>query len=180
MRPVGTHRGNGSVRFQVQQVARRRLYASGAPEREGLVGLAHDRLAERWTLPFFQRLRERLLPRMRPVGALEVGELRRLASEPVSLWALQAEHALVLARDDGDTIEQLHERARRWAACLRTRTAPGLASPHWGHPVYGARLDPATGELDVVWATPGEWFEFALGALEESREPAAAHELQPA
>ncbi len=56
----------------------------------------------------------------------------------------------------------IDQSARRWHACLRTRTAPGLASPHWGHPVYGARLDPANDELDVVWAAPGDWVAFAF------------------
>ena len=59
-------------------------------------------------------------------------------------------------------VGEIRERARRWLSCLTTRTAPGLASPHWGHPVYGARLDPLSGELDVVWAEPGDWCDAVL------------------
>jgi hypothetical protein len=100
------------------------------------------------------------------------------------VWAFVAPLATVLALDHADSEREIRERARRWLGCLTTRTAPGLASPHWGHPVYGARLDPASGELDVVWAVPGEWCEAVLADRIPEREwdlPAHwARELQEA
>ena len=160
MRSIGTHRGNPVLRSMIQQAGRRRLYASLAPH-QGELDSSADPQAIRWTREFFEHLRSALLPRMAVTAALEEGELRYFGGADWSLWALSAPHALVVAYDHGDSPAQIRERARRWRACLQTRTAPGLASPHWGHPVYGARLDPRTDELDVVWATLGSWFDFA-------------------
>jgi len=161
MRSIGTHRGNPVLRGMIDQSARRRLYSSLEPARAGAEGTPGDPSAVRWTRAFFERLRDVLVPRMAVTAALEDGELRYFGGSPPDLWALCAPHALVLAYEHADSPQQIRERARRWSACLRTRTAPGLASPHWGHPVYGARLDPANGELDVVWAAPGDWVAFA-------------------
>jgi hypothetical protein len=161
MRALGLHRGNPTVRIAVHQALRRRLYAELTPHASaaGDEPLA-DAVSQPWSRAFFEQARADALPRMARLGPLDDGELRYFGARDLSLWALASEHALVFAQDFRDTREQLHERARRWIACLRTRTAPGLASRHWGHPVYGARLDPRTGELDVVWAVPGDWVSF--------------------
>lgn len=169
MRSIGTHRGNFVLRSMIQQTARRRLYASLAPS-QGETPLGADPAMVRWSRAFFDRLREALLPRMAVAATLDEGELRYFGGADLSLWALASPHALVVAYDHHDTPQQIRDRARRWRACLQTRTAPGLASPHWGHPVYGARLDPLSGELDVVWATLGNWFEFAVGESGTARE----------
>jgi len=146
----------------IQQTGRRRLYATLAPS-QGETPIGADPATVRWSRAFFDRLREALLPRMAVAASLEEGELRYFGGADLSLWALASPHAIVVAYDHHDSPQQIRDRARRWRACLQTRTAPGLASPHWGHPVYGARLDPLSGELDVVWATLGTWFDFALG-----------------
>ncbi len=170
MRSIGTHRGNSVLRSMIQQTARRRLYAELTPSQGGSTGAA-DPTEVRWSRTFFERLRQTLLPRMAVAASLDVGELRYFGGGELSLWALASPDSLVVAYDHQDSPEQIRERARRWNACLLTRTAPGLASPHWGHPVYGARVDPRSGELDVVWATLGRWFEFAQS------EPARAREV---
>lgn len=157
MRPVGTRRGNTMVRTFVDQAARRRLWASLAPSQVDEEAPSSDQWSVRWTRRFYDHVRRRLVPRMTPIERTSDGELRWWGGDDVRLWALVDVDATVLALEHGETSESLLERARRWSACLATRTAPGLASPHWGHPVYGARLDLRNGELDVVWAVPGDW-----------------------
>lgn len=168
MRSIGTHRGNFVLRSMIQQTARRRLYAALSPS-QGEPDSA-DPESVRWTREFFDRLRSALLPRMAVAASLDEGELRYFGGGSMSLWALAAPNALVVAYDYYDSPQQIRDRARRWRACLKTRTAPGLASPHWGHPVYGARLDPRSGELEVVWASLGRWFDFAIGDEPPARE----------
>lgn len=166
MRSFGSRRGNTAVRFMVEQSARRRMWASAGPERRDEADGERDPLAVRWTREFFERVRARAVPRMAVVEPFgERGELRFFGGERLSLWALTTPLELVLAYEHGESRASLRERARRWLACLRTRTAPGLASRHWGYPVYGARLDPRTDELDVVWAVPGDWMAFAASEL---------------
>lgn len=149
----------------VEQSARRRLWASLGPERDD-ASRGGDPLAVRWTRSFFERLRARVVPGMALVEPFDDrGELRFFGGERLSLWALSTPLELVLAYEHDETPRSLHERARRWLACLTTRTAPGLASRHWGHPVYGARLDARTNELDVVWAVPGDWLGYAASEL---------------
>lgn len=169
MRSFGSRRGNTAVRFMVEQTARRRLWANLGPERGDPSGEESDPLAVRWTRAFFERLRDVVMPRMAVVDAIESAELRFHGGDRLGLWGLRAEHEVVLAYEHGDTPETIRERARRWRGCLSTRTAPGLASRHWGHPVYGARLDPANGELDVVWAVPGDWIVFAASEIPAPR-----------
>ncbi len=166
MRLTGPRRGNPTVRFMIEVSARRRLASGLRVQREAADGGERDVL--RWGRGFFERVHATLLPRTAHVADTPEGELRYYGSRALSLWAFVTQHATTLAYDVADTDAQIRERARRWLACLTTRTAPGLASPHWGHPLYGARLDPMTGELDVVWAVPGDWIEPVLaGALPE-------------
>ena len=142
------------------------MWSPPTPARDGALDEASEGAERRWGREFFERLRDTWLPRMAHVADTPDGELRYLGSPTLSLWAFTSTHATALAYDANDTATQIRERARRWLGCLTTRTAPGLASPHWGHPVYGARLDPLSGELDVVWAEPGDWCEAVLaGAL---------------
>ena len=162
MRPVGTRRGNTMVRFLVDQAARRRLWMSLAPSQVDEAAPGAEQWSVRWTRRFYDHVRRRLLPRMTVAGRVPEGELRWYGGDTLRLWALVDVHATVLALEHGETPATLGDRARRWTACLTTRTAPGLASGHWGHPVYGARLDDRSGELDVVWATPGDWCALVL------------------
>lgn len=186
MRPTGTRPGLSVMRLMIEQTARRRMGAAVPPGR-GVAGpsVGAD-AARRWGREFFETLRGVLVPRMAPVVETPEGWLRYLGSPALSLWAFGSDLHLALAHEYTDTPEQIVERARRWLGCLRTRTAPGLASPHWGHPVYGARLDPLSGELDVVWAVPGDWCEAVLAGRFPEREWDAprswsrAPELQPA
>jgi len=161
MRLTGHRRGNPAVRFMIEQTSRRRMSSSVSSGRAGQDAGAPGSV-ERWSREFFRQLHESLLPRMAYVTETPEGQLRYLGSQALSLWALVSDHTTALAYEVGDTPEQIRERARRWLACLTSRTAPGLASPHWGHPVYGARVDPLSGELDVVWAVPGDWCEAVL------------------
>lgn len=175
MRLTGPRRGNPTVRFMIELTARRRmsggLLAARDPARAG-----SERDVLRWGREFFDRVHAGLLPRTARVAGTPEGELRYLGSPGLSLWAFVAPFATVLALDHADTEAQIRERARRWLGCLTTRTAPGLASPHWGHPVYGARVDAMTGELDVVWAVPGEWCDAVLAdRLPEREWDAPAH-----
>jgi len=170
MRLTGHHRGNPAVRFMIEQTARRRMWSPPAPAREGTLESAGEGAERRWGRDFFERLRDAWLPRMAHVANTPEGELRYLGSSALRLWAFTSTHVTALAYEVDDTTAQIHERARRWLACLSTRTAPGLASPHWGHPVYGARLDPLSGELDVVWAEPGDWCEAVLAGILPERE----------
>jgi hypothetical protein len=170
MRLTGHHRGNPAVRFMIEQTARRRMWSPPAPAREGALESAGEGAERRWGRDFFERLRDAWLPRMAHVANTPEGELRYLGSSALRLWAFTSTHVTALAYEVDDTTAQIHERARRWLACLSTRTAPGLASPHWGHPVYGARLDPVSGELDVVWAEPGDWCEAVLAGTLPERE----------
>jgi hypothetical protein len=155
----------------IEVSARRRLASGLRVQREAVDATgdnATSRDVLRWGRGFFERVQATLLPRTALVARTPEGELRYYGSSAFSLWAFVTAHATTLAYDVADTEAQIRERARRWLACLTTRTAPGLASPHWGHPLYGARLDPMTGELDVVWAVPGDWVEAVLaGALPE-------------
>ncbi|MCC6653043.1 MAG: hypothetical protein IT348_17950 [Candidatus Eisenbacteria bacterium] len=169
MRPIGTRRGNPIVRRIIEQGQRRRLYYALSPDEAQVRGDESDPRALRWTREFFERLRSVLVPRMAVTESIEGGELRYFGAEGMQLWALHREHELVVAYDHGDTQSEIRERARRWIACLSTHTAPGPASRHWGHPVYGARVDAATQELDVVWATSGEWCRFALSEAPMAR-----------
>jgi hypothetical protein len=170
MRLTGYRRGNPAVRFMIEQTARRRMWSPPTPAREGAIAAAAEGSERRWGREFFERLRDTCLPRMAHVIDTSEGELRYLGSSALRLWALATPHATALAYEVDDTAAQIHERARRWLACLATRTAPGLASPHWGHPVYGARLDPLSGELDVVWAEPGDWCDAVLTGKLPERE----------
>ncbi|MCC6349453.1 MAG: hypothetical protein IT347_07670 [Candidatus Eisenbacteria bacterium] len=171
MRSFGSRRGNTAVRFMVEQSARRRLWASLGPERGGEPEEDRDPLAVRWTREFFERVRRHAVPRMALVEPFEDrGELRFHGGDRLSLWALTTPLELVIAYEHGESPVSLRERARRWLACLTTRTAPGLASRHWGHPVYGARLDPRSDELDVVWAVPGDWLGIVASELPMPRE----------
>ncbi len=169
MRPLGHRRGNPTLRFMVDQTARRRMYASLSPEVVGVDQVLEGAL-QRWSREFFERLHDTFVPRMAHVTDTPEGELRYFGSEALSVWALIGDHATALAYDHADSPQQIRERARRWLTCLTTRTAPGLASPHWGHPVYGARLDPHSGELDVVWAVPGEWCDRVLAGSVPPRQ----------
>lgn len=170
MRPIGTRRGNPVVRRMIEQNQRRRLYYSLSPDEAQVRGDESDPRAVRWTREFFERLREVVVPRMAVAETLEEGELRYFGAGHLQLWALHRDHELVFAYDFGDTRHEIRERAKRWLGCLSTHTAPGLPSPHWGRPVYGARVDRATQELDVVWATPGDWCRFALADEFSPRE----------
>ena len=156
---TGPRRGNPAVRFMIEQTARRRLWP-GPDAAAADVAAQGD--AVRWSRGFFERVRGRMLPRMAAVTELAEGQLRYYGSEALSLWALVAPNATALALDHGESASEIRERAGRWLRCLATRTAPGLASSHWGHPVYGARVDLPTGELDVVWAFAGSWCDAVL------------------
>ncbi|MCE9626308.1 MAG: hypothetical protein K8R56_00135 [Candidatus Eisenbacteria bacterium] len=169
MRSLGHRRGNPTLRFMIDQTARRRMYAELRPEVMS-TGLPREGALQRWSREFFERLHDTLVPRMAHVTDTPEGELRYFGSEALSVWALIGDHSTALAYDHAESPEQIRERARRWIACLTTRTAPGLASPHWGHPVYGARLDPLSGELDVVWAVPGEWCDRVLAGSVPQRQ----------
>lgn len=169
MRLTGPRRGNPTVRFMVELTARRRM-ASGLTAERAASQAANERDVLRWSREFFERVHATLLPRTAPVAKLPEGELRYLGARTLSLWAFVSPLATALALDHADTEAQIRERARRWLACLTSRTAPGLPGPHWGHPVYGARLDPGSGELDVVWAVPGEWCDAVLAESLPERE----------
>lgn len=170
MRSFGSHRGNPALRFMIEQTARRRLWAQLGPERPSLIDPASGHHAERWSRPFFERFRAIARNHFAPVAELPEGALAYFGAPHAQLWSLVSEHALVIALDHEDSRVKVAERARRWQACLNTRTTPGLASAHWGHPVYGARLDPLTGELDVVWAFQGDWCELALASETPERK----------
>ena len=169
MRPIGHRRGNPMLRFMVDQTARRRMFDLISPEAMDSSASPEGGL-RRWSREFFERLHDTLVPRMAHVTNTPEGELRYFGSEVLSVWALIGERATALAYDHAESPEQIRERARRWLTCLTTRTAPGLASPHWGNPVYGARLDPLSGELDVVWAVPGEWCDRVLAGSMPQRQ----------
>src|SRR5262245_56670073 len=159
MRMTGPRRGNPAVRFMIEQTARRRLWSGLVPERGEAGDPGGEGAAQRWSRAFYDRVRDTLLPRMATVAETPEGQIRYYGTPALSIWALAGPHATALAHERGDRPAEIRERARRWHACLTTRTAPGLASPHWGHPIYGARVDPLTGELDVVWAVAGDWCE---------------------
>ena len=170
MRLTGHRRGNPAVRFMIEQSARRRMWTAFDPAREGAMPLAVDGAERRWSREFFERLRDSWLPRMAHVADTPEGELRYFGSAALSVWAFVSPHAVALAYEFADSPAQIRERSRRWLACLSSRTAPGLPSVHWGHPVYGARLDPLSGELDVVWAVPGDWCSAVLAGEFPDRE----------
>ena len=170
MRLTGHRRGNPALRFIIEQTARRRMWSAQSRESGGEGVEPSAAALRRWSREFFERVRDALVPRMATVTETTEGQLRYLGSRALTLWALVSPHALAIAHEQDDTPEQIHERTRRWLACLTTRTAPGLAGPYWGHPVYGARLDPLSGELDVVWAVPGEWCEAVLAGTLPERE----------
>lgn len=154
MRSFGNRPGLTVLRASVESTARRRMVSRGGAL---LHDAAMDDLYTPWSRPFFDRLRTVVEQRFADVLALPQGGLRYFGTQGLQLWGLVSESALVLALDHEDAPDQIVERAKRWESCLNTRTTPGLASPHWGHPVYGARLDPRSGMLDVVWAFAGEW-----------------------
>ncbi len=166
MRPLGVYRGNPALRVAIHQALRRRLYAGLTPHDGVSDG---DALSTRWTREFYDRLCADVLPRMAFIESIEGGELRYFGRPRFSLWAFQSERALIVAYDYYDSPEELRDRTRRWLSCLRTHTAPGLASRHWGHPVYGAMLDPGTDEVDVVWAVPGDWMKLAADSEQPTR-----------
>jgi len=170
MRLTGHRRGNPAVRFMIEQSARRRMWTAFSPAREGAPEPAEDGAERRWGRDFFERLRDAWLPRMAHVADTPEGELRYFGSNALSVWAFVTQHALALAYEHADSPSQIRERARRWLGCLSSRTAPGLPSVHWGHPVYGARVDPLSGELDVVWAVPGDWCDAVLAGAFPERE----------
>ena len=170
MRLTGYRRGNTTVRFMIEQTARRRMYSTLSPEREAAGDAASEGAVRRWSREFFEQLNSALLPRMAHVTDTPEGSLRYFGSRALSVWALVGEHATALAYEHAESPAQIRERARRWLACLTTRTAPGLASPHWGDPIYGARVDPLSGELDVVWALPGEWCDAVVSGALPARE----------
>lgn len=177
MRSTGIHRGNPMLRASIEQCARRRLEAMILPNAGG--DDPHDRADARehpFTRAFFDRVIEHVLPRMAPALAIDGAELRYFAGGATGLWGLRAELGLVIAYECADTPQLLAERAKRWLACLRTRTTPGVLARTWGRPVYGARHDPESGEFDIVWATPGEW----CGSLLESAAVAEAGRLPEA
>src|SRR5262245_10481709 len=145
MRLTGHRRGNPAVRFMIEQSARRRMWTAFSPAREGTIERAEVGAERRWGREFFERLRDAWLPRMAHVADTPEGELRYFGSSALSVWAFVSEHAVALAYEYADTPAQIRERARRWLACLTTRTAPGLASPHRGHPVHVARRQPLWG-----------------------------------
>ena len=169
MRLTGHRRGNPAVRFMIEQTARRRMWSAKTSE-PGEDERGPEGAVARWSREFFQQLHVSLLPRMAHVTDTPEGELRYLGSRALRLWAFVSEHTTALAYECGDSPEQIRERARRWLGCLTSRTAPGLASPHWGHPVYGARVDRLSGELDVVWAVPGDWCDAVLQGAVPERE----------
>jgi hypothetical protein len=170
MRLTGPRRGNPTLRFMIEHTARRRMWSPPSPARDGAIAEASEGAERRWGREFFERLRDAWLPRMAHVADTPDGELRYLGSHALNLWAFVSPHATALAYDVDDTAAQIRARALRWLGCLTTRTAPGLASPHWGHPVYGARLDPVSGELDVVWAETGDWCDAVLAGRLPERE----------
>ena len=170
MRMTGYRRGNATVRFMIEQTARRRMYSTLSPEREAAGDPASEGAVRRWSREFFEQLNAALLPRMAHVADTPEGQLRYYGSQAMSVWAFVSEHATALAYEHAESPAQIRERARRWLACLTTRTAPGLASTHWGHPIYGARVDPLNGELEVVWAFPGEWCDAVVNATLPARE----------
>lgn len=161
MRTMGVYRGNPTLRVAIGSALRRRLYAGLTPHAGEPETAPEDMHSERWSRPFFDHLRDTVLPTMAPIEAVDDAVLSYFGRPSISMWGLRSEYSLVVAYDFHDSRDELRERARRWLACLRTRTAPGLASRHWGHPVYGARLDPRSDELDVVWAVPGDWMTVA-------------------
>jgi hypothetical protein len=114
------------------------------------------------TRAFFERIRERVLPNMAPALSVDGAEVRYLGTDRLALWGLRAAQGLVLAYECADTPALLAERARRWLACLRTRTTPGMLDRTWGRPVYGARLDSACDTVEVVWTKPGDWCGLVL------------------
>lgn len=124
----------------------------------------------RWGREFFDAVRGALVPRMAPVAETPEGELRYLGSRAMRLWGFVSGQVVALAHEYGETPEQIGQRSRRWLGCLATRTAPGRPSPYWGHPLYGARLDPLSGRLEVVWAQPGDWCEAVLAGDLPERE----------
>ena len=162
MRSIGSRRGNPILRAAVEQTARRRMESLVDPL-SGAEHVRRDAMPEPTrTRAFFERIRERLLPRMEPMLCVDGAELGYFGSEAVGLWGMRASHGLVLACECADTPAQIVERARRWLACLRTRTTPGMLDRTWGRPVYGARLDPASDSFDVVWSTPGDWCRLVM------------------
>ncbi len=161
MRSIGTRRGNALLRASVEQSARRRMESWIYPH-AGEAPAADSPASPAYTRAFFERIRDILLPRTAPALVVEGAEVRYLASSDPGLWAMSAATGLVLAYECADTPALLAERASRWLACLRTRTAPGMLLRTWGRPVYGARLDAAQDRLDVVWATPGPWCGLVL------------------
>ena len=167
MRSFGSHRGNPALRIMIEQAARRRLWASLGPERPGAGSAGSGGAC--WTREFFTALAAFVREHFAAIDELPEGSLGYYGVPGMQLWSLCTDRTLVLALDHEDSPAQIHTRAARWNACLTTRTTPGLASPHWGHPVYGARIDPLSDVLDVVWAFAGEWCALATAAAPAPR-----------
>ncbi len=157
MRPFGNRRGNPLLRASVEQSSRRRLEWIRPAHERGARG-AHAGPPDPWrTREFYERIRSHVLPGMTPALEVDGADVRYFGGDGLGLWGLRATHGLVLAYECADTPAQLVERARRWLACLRTRTTPGMLDRTWGRPVYGARHDAASDRVEVVWARPGDW-----------------------
>ena len=126
MPSFGIRRGNPALRAAVDQAARRRLWASLVPHAGEHDAGGDATAAACWSREFFERIRGTVFPRMAPVLDVDGAELRYLGGEAFALWGLRTSHELVLAYECLDTPASLLERARRWRACLRTRTSPGM------------------------------------------------------
>src|SRR5262245_62438148 len=98
MRMTGHHRrGNPTLRFMIDQTARRRMWSPPSPAREGVIEQAGEGAERRWGREFFERLRDAWLPRMAHVADTPDGEIRYLGSSGLRLWAFATLHATALA-----------------------------------------------------------------------------------
>jgi hypothetical protein len=118
---------------------------------------------------FYERVRERALPRMAPALSVDGAEVRYFGAIDLALWCVRGQYGLVLAYECCDGPAQLADHARRWLGCLRTRTSPGMLDRTWDRPVYGVRHDAASDALEVVWTKPGDWCRFVLADEPQQR-----------
>jgi hypothetical protein len=169
MRLTGHRRGNPTVRFMIEQTARRRMWSPPAPARNGDMAQAGDGAERRWDREFFDRLRNAWLPRMAHVADTPDGELRYLGSADAPAVGVRR------AARHGAGLRGGRHRGRRSAnapvagspVSPRARR-PGSRARTGATRCTGARLDPHSGELDVVWALPGDWCDAVLaGTLPE-------------